>query len=212
MCSIELQELYCRVPGPPGAAINFCQYLSFYFDVKYFYIKTVSGALPMSRDTTDAILDQWSEERPELDTAPLGVVIRIMALHRSFSREAGDALGPVGLELWEYDVLSALRRQGSEFALAASALARETGLSTGAMTNRVDRLVNRGLVRRRVGATDRRSVIIRLTSKGRKVIDEAIKYRLDAAHDSLTDLTSVERKQLANLLRKVVKGTAAEAC
>ena len=161
----------------------------------------------MKKDAVDAILDQWSDEKPELDTAPLGVVIRIMALYRSLSRDAGTALEPVRLELWEYDVLSALRRQGGAFELAASALARETGLSTGAMTNRVDRLIDRGLVRRRTGENDRRSVIVRLTAKGRKKIDEAIKYRLDSAHESLGDLTAAERKQLARLLRKVVHST-----
>jgi DNA-binding MarR family transcriptional regulator len=133
-----------------------------------------------------------------------------MALYRSFSRDARAALEPVGLELWEYDVLSALRRQGKDFALAASVLARETELSTGAMTNRVDRLVDRGLVRRRSGENDRRSVIVRLTTKGRKVIDEAIKYRLDAARQSLKDLTAAERKALGGLLRKVVQSAAAQ--
>jgi DNA-binding MarR family transcriptional regulator len=97
----------------------------------------------MKKDAIDDILDQWSEERPELETAALGVVIRVMALYRSFSREAARALEPLGLELFEYDVLSALRRQGKPFALPATGLAIETGLSTGAMTNRIDRLEER---------------------------------------------------------------------
>ena len=100
----------------------------------------------MEKDAIDQILDQWSEEKPELNTAALGVVIRVMTLFRRFSREAADALEPLGLELWEYDVLSALRRQGRPFALSASGLARETELSTGAMTNRIDGLESRGLV------------------------------------------------------------------
>ena len=70
------------------------------------------------KDAIDDMLDQWSEERPELNTAPLGVVIRVMSLYRRFAREAAAALEPLGLELWEYDVLSALRRQGKPFALS----------------------------------------------------------------------------------------------
>ena len=160
----------------------------------------------MEKDAIDDILDQWSDERPELDTASLGVVIRVMTLYRSFHREATKALEPLGLELFEYDVLSALRRQGEPFALAATGLAKETGLSTGAMTNRIDRLEERGLVRRQAGKTDRRSVIVQLTRSGRRAIDEAIQVRLDAARDGLKDLKKSERKRLADLLRTVVLG------
>ncbi|MDH3533874.1 MAG: MarR family transcriptional regulator, partial [Gammaproteobacteria bacterium] len=114
----------------------------------------------MQKDLVDDILDQWSDERPELDSAPLGVVIRVMTLYRSFLREATAALEPLDLELWEYDVLSALRRQGRPYALPATRLARETELSSGAMTNRIDRLQDRRLVRRKPDETDRRGVNI----------------------------------------------------
>jgi len=162
----------------------------------------------MEKDTVDDILEQWSAERPELDTASLGVVIRVMTLYRSFCREATKALEPLGLELFEYDVLSALRRQGRPFALAATALARETDLSGGAMTNRIDRLEDRGLVRRQPGKTDRRSIMIFLTAAGRRVIDKAIRYRLDAASDDLLALSAREQRQLADLLRTVVLNVA----
>lgn len=164
----------------------------------------------MQKDVVDDILDQWSEERPELDTAALGVVIRVMTLYRSFYREATRALEPLGLELWEYDVLAALRRQGKPFALAATGLARETGLSTGAMTNRIDRLEERGYVRRQQDKADRRSVIVKLTADGRRVIDEAIRHRLEAARDSLKMLSAAERRQLADLLRVTLLGAAIE--
>ena len=158
----------------------------------------------MEKDVVDDILDQWSEERPELDTAPLGVVIRVMALHRSFSRDATKALEPLDLELWEYDVLSALRRQGQPFALAASKLALESDLSAGAMTNRINRLETRNFVRRRPDKSDRRGVVVHLTSQGKKAIDAAIQCRLDAARSSLQALVPAEQKQLAKLLRKAV--------
>ncbi len=157
----------------------------------------------MEKDAVDDILDQWSEERPELDTASLGVVIRVMSLYRAFVRQATEALRPLDLELFEYDVLAALRRQGQPYSLAATGLARATGLSSGATTNRVDRLTERGLVRRRQASSDRRGVIVTLTARGRRAIDEAIQLRLDAADDSLRGIGSKERKQLAALLRKV---------
>ena len=158
----------------------------------------------MPQDAIDDILDQWSEERPELDTAPLGIVVRVMTLYRSFSRDATRALEPLGLELWEYDVLAALRRQGKPFTLPATRLARETELSSGAMTNRIDRLEDRGLVARETDKEDRRSILVTLTAEGRKIIDEAISHRLDAARISLGNLKASERRELADLLRRVV--------
>ncbi|MDX1498288.1 MAG: MarR family transcriptional regulator [Woeseiaceae bacterium] len=158
----------------------------------------------MEKDNIDRILDQWSAERPELDTAALGIVIRIMSLNRVFARDAAEALEPFDLELWEYDVLSALRRQGHPYALPATGLARESELSSGAMTNRIDRLEERGLVRRGSDPDDRRSVLVYLTGAGRRAIDEALAVRLDAARAHLTRLGVRERRQLAELLRKIV--------
>ena len=157
----------------------------------------------MKGDSIDDILEQWSEERPELDTASLGVVIRVMSLYRAFVRQADKALEPLDLELFEYDVLSALRRQGRPYALTATQLAKATGLSTGAMTNRVDKLEERTLVRRQRDKSDRRGVIVSLTTTGKRTIDDAIKLRLDAADESLRSISAKEQQQLAALLRKV---------
>ena len=158
----------------------------------------------MEKDPIDEILDQWSEERPDLDTASLGVVIRVMSLYRAFSRQATRALEPLDLELWEYDVLSALRRQGAPYVLPATRLARETDLSSGAMTNRIDRLESRGLVRRRPDSKDRRGINVSLTARGVKLIDRAIQHRLDSARDSLRALSASQQRELADLLRGVV--------
>lgn len=157
----------------------------------------------MKTDAIDDILEQWSEERPELETDSLGVVIRITSLSRAFLRQATGALAPLGLELFEYDVLSALRRQGRPYALPPTGLARETGLSSGAMTNRIDKLESRGLVTRRPDKSDRRAVIVALTAAGKRAIDEAIQLRLEAADASLQGLSARERSDLAKLLRKV---------
>lgn len=163
----------------------------------------------MAKDSVDQILEQWSLERPDLDTSSLGVVIRLMALYKPLLREATKALEPLGLELWQYDVLSALRRQGRPFSLSATRLAESTGLSTGAMTNRIDKLEALDLVRRSSVKSDRRGVRVSLTAKGQRITDSAMKLRFDAAESSLQGLSSRERQQLADLLRKVVLTTAA---
>lgn len=157
----------------------------------------------MKKDVVDDILEQWSDEKPDLDTASLGVVVRVISLSRAFLRQATGALAPLDLELFEYDVLSALRRQGRPYALPATGLARETGLSSGAMTNRIDKLESRGLVTRAADKNDRRAVIVSLTKAGRRAIDDAIQLRLDAADESLQGLSQRERSELVKLLRKV---------
>lgn len=161
----------------------------------------------MRKDAVDEILEQWSDERPELDAASLGVVIRVMTLYKTFLGQAAAALEPLGLEVFEYDVMSALRRQGAPYALAATRLATETGLSSGAMTNRIDRLEQRGIVKRQRGTADRRGVTVSLTPLGRRMINQAIQLRLDAAEDGLSGISAKERRQLAALLRKIVLAT-----
>jgi DNA-binding MarR family transcriptional regulator len=164
----------------------------------------------MKTDAVDDILEQWSEERPELEIESLGVVIRIMSLSRAFLRQATEALAPLDLELFEYDVLSALRRQGRPFGLPATGLAKETGLSSGAMTNRIDKLEERGLVSRKADKSDRRAVIVSLTTEGKRTIDDAIQLRLDAADEGMQGLSAREIGNLASLLRKVrLTGTEA---
>lgn len=157
----------------------------------------------MSNDLVDEIIEQWSEERPELETGSLGVVVRIMHLAKGFTRQGSAALEPLGLELFEYDVLSALRRQGEPYALPASKIAAQAELSTGAMTNRIDKLELRGLVTRESDTTDRRSVIVSLTSDGLELIESAIQARLKAADESLEPLKKSEVRGLAATLRKL---------
>lgn len=158
----------------------------------------------MSTDIVDNLLIQWEEERPDLNAESLGVVVRIHHLAKALSDRAADALDAVGLSLWEYDVLSALRRQGRPFRLTASELAAENRLSTGAMTNRIDKLEARNLVTRAADADDRRSIQVELTEHGRELMSTALERRLDAAEDSLRRLDENDRVALATLLRKIL--------
>lgn len=185
------------------------KYPRIYFDVKLFHIKILRTAREerrLQKDYVDIMLKQWLMERPDLDTSALAVTVRVLNLYKTFLKLASDSLAELDLELWEYDVLSALRRQGAPFELAATELAKETALSAGAMTNRIDKLEEKKLVRREPDPTDRRGVIVALTQKGVGVIDEAIRLRLEAADKGMQGLTKKERTTLASLLRKVVLG------
>ena len=161
----------------------------------------------MRKDAVDIMLKQWLMERPDLDTSALAATVRILMLHKAFLKLATDSLAAIDLELWEYDVLSVLRRQGAPFKMSATDLAKATSLSAGAMTNRIDKLAEKKLLRRERDPTDRRGVIVALTGKGVKLIDRAIQLRLEAADKGVRGLTRKEQATLASLLRKVVLAT-----
>lgn len=159
-------------------------------------------------DRIDRLLGQWLVQRPELDCSGLDVVARVQDLAKILRRNENDALEALGLKMWEYDVLSALRRQGEPFRMPATELARESLLSSGAMTNRIDRLEDRGLVEREPDPDDRRGVLVELTEAGRALVDEAIEARLGVANAQLANLTGRERKAISSGLRKIHLATS----
>ncbi|MDH3673609.1 MAG: MarR family transcriptional regulator [Gammaproteobacteria bacterium] len=158
-------------------------------------------------DLVDDLVGAWAEERPELNCDALEAVVRIQLLGKLLSESAEEALEEHGLKLWEYDVLSALRRQGKPYVLAPSDLARESLLTSGTITTRIDRLQDRGLVERTRDATDRRAVRIRLTREGKRVIDTAVATRVDRAERQLACLSNRELDTLASKLRKILRNS-----
>jgi len=158
----------------------------------------------MGRDIIDDLQTDWSAQRPELDSDAMGVVLRIQALAKILGDRVAARLLEYGLQWWQYDVLSALRRQGRPFRLTATELAAAGRLTSGAMTNRIDRLETEGLVRRVADPQDRRRVLVQLTPKGRKLVDRATAARFDAATAALGGLTEAQRRQLGDLLRRLL--------
>jgi len=155
----------------------------------------------MSRDIIDELQDDWSEERPDLDSEAMGVVLRIQALDKILGDQVADRLREHGLQWWQYDVLSALRRQGKPFRMAATELAEASMLTSGAMTNRIDRLEQKGLVRRLTDSEDRRRVLVELTPEGVERVENATKARFEIATAAISGLDRKSRRQLSNLLR-----------
>lgn len=156
-----------------------------------------------ARDLVDRSIKQWSVQRPDLDAAALGIVSRILILAGRFERGADRALSEHDLSLWQLDVLGALARSGPPYALHPKQLSRSVFLSSGAMTNRIDRLEQAGLVERQADPTDRRAVLVALTAKGLKLTQQAIAARFSEAQANIEALSAKERKVLANLLRKL---------
>lgn len=155
-------------------------------------------------DEVDRIVEAWQRERADLDVAPLHILSRVSRLARHLDLARGSAFAEHGLEGWEFDVLSALRRAGEPYELSPGQLVQQTLVTSGTMTNRVDRLERRGLVRRSPDPNDRRGVIVALTAAGRTVVDSAMADLLERERLLLRELPASEQDDLADFLRRLL--------
>ena len=155
-------------------------------------------------DEVDDLVTAWRRERPDLDVSPLEVLSRVTRLARHLDRARSQAFATHGLELWEFDVLAALRRSGAPYELSPGRLLQQTLVTSGTMTNRIDRLAGRGLVERHPDPSDRRGVIVRLTPDGAARADAALIDLLSQEQRILSGLPADEQEQLAAMLRVLV--------
>ena len=151
-------------------------------------------------DAVDLIISQWNAVRPDLDMAPIGVIGRVSRLSRLVDRRLTENFARFGIESWMYDVLATLRRSGEPYELTAGDLVRHAMVTTGAITNRIDRLEERGLVER-AGSDDRRKVIVRLTEQGLALVDNVVIAHMSTERELLAALSPRQQLDLANLLR-----------
>jgi DNA-binding MarR family transcriptional regulator len=179
-------------------------YLERTLDVKRYAARVDAAAGTELRDEVDDLIAGWRAERPDLDLEPMQVLSRVSRLARHLDRARRVAFAAHGLETWEFDVLSALRRQGSPYQLSPGALLRATLVTSGTMTNRIDRLADSGLVRRRPDPQDKRGVLVQLTDRGRTVADAALADLLAHERELLAGLGPGRRDQLAGLLRTLL--------
>lgn len=155
-------------------------------------------------DEVARIVAAWHRERPDLDVAPLEVFSRVSRLSRHLDRDRAAAFSGSGLEPWEFDVLAALRRSGPPYRLSPGTLIGETLVTSGTMTNRIDRLAARGLVRRQRDPDDGRGVLVQLTDPGRTLVDTALESLVERERALLAHLSDRDRVTLAALLRRLV--------
>lgn len=156
------------------------------------------------QDEVDELLAAWGRERPDLDAEPLGVLSRVTRLAKYLDNARRRAFLEVGLETWEFDVLAALRRAGRPYALSPGQLASQTLVTSGTITNRVDRLEERGLVMRERDPEDRRGIRVVLTEAGKGAVDLALEDLLGREQAILASLSPLKRRELADLLRSLV--------
>lgn len=156
-------------------------------------------------DSVDRIIAQWAKVRPEVDVAPMGVLGRLSRLTRRFERELQTVFSEHGLQSGEFDILATLRRADtSGKGLTAGELAASAMVTSGAITNRLDRLVAKGLVTRAEDPRSRRTIRVALTPEGRKIIDAALLDHVANEERLLADMTTAQRKQLEGLLRALL--------
>jgi DNA-binding MarR family transcriptional regulator len=155
-------------------------------------------------DEIDRIVEQWNQERPDLDVSPTHTLQRITRLSLLQAVSFARVFARYGVSFGEYLVLAALRRAGPPYRMNPTKLFNSVILSSGAMTNRLDRLEELGLVERQPDPTDRRGRLVALTDRGRELVDAAVVDHLENEQRLLGALDAGEREQLAELLRKLL--------
>jgi DNA-binding MarR family transcriptional regulator len=156
------------------------------------------------RDHVDRFLESIRERLPMLDPEVEGIVDRIGGLQRRFKRAMDETLDEFNLDWAEYKLLGLLTREGEVYRSSPGKLARIMELSSGAMTNRLDRLEQAGLVRRLPDPDDRRGILVELTPEGKRVYEDAIGVQGRKESLVASALSVPEKKQLNGLLRRLM--------
>ncbi len=158
-------------------------------------------------DAVDRIIEQWRDQRPDLDPSAKEITGRVVRLASIFQKRFGEAFSELGLSEGDYGLLVALRRAGDPFELTPTELARARMMTSGGMTALIDRLEQRDLLRRRPNPADRRGNIVGLTPAGRDLVDRAMDIHTTVEHDLVADLGDKTRNQLTSLLRTLLHST-----
>lgn len=155
-------------------------------------------------DKIDQIVAQWKRERPDVQTDAMALVGRIQRAAAALRPRLDATHSRFGLTGESFDVLASLRRTGKPFELTPTQLYKQLMLSSGAVTNRIDRLESEGLVERLRDPDDRRGVRVRLTAAGKRLIDQAVVEHTANETRLLAHLSDKEQETLGHLLRKLL--------
>ncbi len=166
--------------------------------------RDIEATMARMEDEVDRLVAAWTAERPDLDLSALAVLSRVSRIARHLDRARRAVFAEHDLEPYEFDVLTSLRRAGGHQELSPGELVGQTLVSSGTMTNRIDRLEQRGFVRRHPDRTDGRGVRVRLTGRGRAVVDAAFADLLERERHLLRALSTRRQAELAASLRSVL--------
>ncbi len=158
----------------------------------------------MQHDPVDQIVAQWREIRSDLDLRAMALVGRLGRVAGLLEREIARVLGQHDLAIADFDVLATLRRAGPPHRLNPTHFAKALMLTSGTITNRLDRLAARGLIERLDDPSDRRGTLVALTPKGKSLVDAAVGDHVENETRLLAGLSKTERADLDRLLRKLL--------
>lgn len=152
-------------------------------------------------DAVDRVVDQWSKEKPDLETESMAIMGRMLRVAKHMETEVAEVHKKYDLKLGEFDVLATLRRSGEPYKLTPSELINTMMLTSGAMTNRLDKLERKGLITRSHSKADRRSVFVQLTKDGLVLIEEMLVKHVEIQSQLVDSLSDTQKKQLNQLLK-----------
>ncbi|MBC8953630.1 MarR family winged helix-turn-helix transcriptional regulator [Xenorhabdus sp. PB62.4] len=153
----------------------------------------------MKYDHVDRLLIQWEQQRPDLDSSSMGVIGRLCRVNKIIEQRLQHAFKEHGLSAIEFDILATLRR--NNMPMTPTEMYQSVMLTSGAMSTRIEHMVQRGLIVRIANEEDRRSCKISLTPEGKALIDKAVESHLENQKNILESLTETQQEQLATLLR-----------
>lgn len=156
------------------------------------------------KDIIDKLVNEWKEERPELDAEAMKIVGRIIKLGKLMENRASNALKDSGIHYTDLDVLATIRRSGKPYELTPKRLMESVLITSGSMTALLARLTKLDLIYRALDKTDGRIKLAGLTKKGIELIDKAIEIRFEEANSSVKILTNRDHLILSDLLKKLL--------
>ncbi len=173
----------------------------------YFSTEVIEDAAPRAearatRDRVDATQAAWRRERPDIDVSSIGVLTRALLIGRHLQRARERILRELGTDPPTLDVLATLRRAGPPYRLRTSQIEAASSVTAGAISQRLDRLEERGLVYRERDRNDRRVIHVGLTERGRGLIDAIVAGLMERESTLLTPFSEGERAALERLLTR----------
>lgn len=156
------------------------------------------------KDVMDVGLAQWRREFPDIDSSAKATTGRILRLHDVILKAFNKAFKAHGLKYANYAVLATLRSSGRPYEMTPTALQEMMVLTSGGLSKLLARIEADGFIERSIESSDRRSVIVRLTEKGRVIADRAMRTQAKVEHELIATLSMAEREALSSMLRRLL--------
>lgn len=156
----------------------------------------------MKKDNVEHIVAQWQVEMPNLETDAMAVLGRLKRIMIYSEKAMNQHFATYGINQGEFDVLATLRRSGHPYALKPTELYQSLMITSGAMTNRINTLEKKGLVKRQFDKEDKRAVDVKLTNQGETLVNRAVKTHVALEQELLKHLSFEDVNQLNRLLKK----------